>query len=55
MDKMRKKDERRTPNRALTASPEIRDTMEDHIKDGSDSFETQNITKYFYSCNGESE
>jgi len=45
MDKMLKRDERLTTSRAFTTSPEIRDKMEDHMKDGSASFETQNITK----------
>jgi hypothetical protein len=44
-DKLLKEDERRTRNRAFITSPEIRDIMEDHIKDGSVSFETQNIRK----------
>ena len=44
-DKLLKEDERGTRNRTFITSPEIRDTMEDHMKDGSASFETQNIRK----------
>jgi hypothetical protein len=55
MDKLLKKNERRAPNRLFTTRPEIRDTVEDHVEDGSANFDTQNITKYTYPCKWERE
>jgi hypothetical protein len=42
---MAEKNERHTTYRAFASRPEIKDTFEDHIKDGSARFETHNVTK----------
>jgi hypothetical protein len=43
MDKWLKKEERHISNRVFPTRQGIKDTMENHIKDGSASFEIQNI------------